>query len=72
MIGLFGCVGQGGTDVFGLKVWIVGKDIRLADTGREQVEHILDADPHTTDAWPPAALVGVEGDAIHCSKLSFL
>ena len=44
----------------------------LTRAGREQVEHVLDADTHTADARPPAALVGVECDAIHGSKLSFL
>jgi len=72
VIGFFRRVGERGTDVVSLKVWIVGKDVRLANAGREQVEHILDANTHTADARPPAALVGVECDAIHGSKLSFL
>ena len=72
MIGFFRRVGERGANVLSLKIWVVGKDIRLADTRREQVEHILDADTHTADARPPAALVGVECDAIHGLKLSFL
>ena len=71
MIGFFGRVGQASTYVVRLEVGVIGEYVRLADASRQQIEHILDADAHAANAWPSAALVGIEGDAVHHLKLSF-
>ena len=61
-----------GLDVLALKVGVAFEDFRLAGPAGEHVEHVLDPDAHAPDARPPAALVGVEGDALHLAHVGRL
>src|SRR5882724_10678520 len=69
MIRLFSRVGQTRAYVFSLKVRVIGENVRFADPRGQQIEDILDADAHAANAWPSAALLGIEGDPLHRSKL---
>jgi hypothetical protein len=61
-----GCgVFQARLDVVGLKVGIVRQDFRIGHAGRDQIEHVFDADTHSPNAGPSATLVGIEGNALH-------
>lgn len=64
MIQLLRGVFEAGADIIGLEVGIILKDLSFRHASGQQIEHILDADAHAPDARPPAALVGVESDAI--------
>ena len=49
-------------NVIRFEIGIVFENLRLGHPGGQQVEHVLDANAHPTDARPSAALVGIEGD----------
>src|SRR5882724_10340766 len=69
MIRFFGCIGQAGAYVFSLKIRVIGENICFADPGCQQIKDILDADAHAANAWPSAALLGVESDPLHQMEL---
>ena len=49
-------------NVIRFEIRIVFENLRLGHPGGQEVEHVLDANAHPTNARPPAALVGIEGD----------
>ena len=49
-------------NVIRFEIGIVFENLRLGHPGGQQVEHVLNANAHPTDARPSAALVGIEGD----------
>src|SRR6266511_493769 len=63
-------VGQAGTDVFGLKIRVVLKDLLLRGALRHHVEYVLYADAHATNAGPPTALIRVNSDSFHGQEIS--
>lgn len=72
MVSLGGGELQAGPDVLGLQVWVVGENLRLADARRQKIQHVFDPDPHAANARAAAALIRVEGDAIHADKVRCL
>lgn len=64
MVNFLGRVLEAGSNVLGLEVRKVFEDFCLGHPRRQQVEHILHADAHASDARPPTALLGIEGDSI--------
>ncbi len=58
-------VGEAGADVFRFQVRIVRKDLLGGGAAGEHVEDVFDADTHATNAGAPAALLRINGDAIH-------
>ena len=69
MIRFFSRVRQAGAYVFGLQVRVIGENLRFTDPGCQKIEDILNTDAHPANAWPSAALLGVEGDPFHGMKL---
>ena len=68
MVRLSGRESQTGADVLPLEIGKVGEYFGLAHTGCKKIEDVLNPDPHSADAWATAALVRVEGNAIHERK----
>src|SRR5438105_1203480 len=62
MIGVCRREFQRGADVLGLEVRIVRQDFTLRHLSRQELENVLDADAHATDAGTPAALQWVDRD----------
>src|SRR6266571_7860251 len=56
MVQIAGGVGDGGADVLRLKVGKVGEDFLLSRAAGEHVEHVFDADAHSSNARASAAL----------------
>ena len=69
MVELAAGVLKAGLDVLGLKVWKLIEDLLGREAIPEQVEHIRDADAHSSDARPPAALLRIDGYSIHVRNL---
>ena len=71
---------QTGVDVLRLEFGIVCEDLIARHRGRQEVEHVDDADPHAANAGAAAALPWIDRDAIcevchkssqnRCSKLT--
>jgi hypothetical protein len=61
-----------GPDVFRLQVGKISKDFLLRHLGGEQVEDVLDADAHPADTRTPAALVGVDRNAIEVAHTEII
>jgi len=40
------------------------EDLLMAQAVRQEVQHVDDADAHSSDAGPAAALLGVNGDSL--------
>ena len=53
-----------GLDVLRLQIGIVRQDLGFGYPCSEQVEHVLDADAHSSDARASAALPGIERDPV--------
>jgi hypothetical protein len=51
-------------NVFGLQIRKVLQDFALRHSSGQQIERILDANPHAPDARTSAALLGIKGDSI--------
>jgi len=68
MIALLGGKLQGGGDVLSFQVRILCQDLIMTRSGCQQLEDILDAHPQPTDAGPPAALLGTDGDAVQLAQ----
>ena len=49
-------------DVIGFQVGEVGENFAFRHIGRQQIQHVFDADAQPPDAGTSAALVGVEGE----------
>jgi len=56
-------VQQGRGDVFALEIRVVPQDLRLGRPGRQQAEHVGNANAHATDTRTAAALLGAKRDA---------
>jgi hypothetical protein len=63
MINLGSGEGKTGADVLTFQIGEVGEDIVLTFSRSQQVEHIFDPDPHSSDTRPTTALVQIEGDS---------
>jgi hypothetical protein len=61
-----------GADVFGLKIRIVGENLLLARARREEVEDVAHADAQAPNTRPSAALLRVEGDALHRGNIGLI
>ncbi len=59
-----GCKTQRGLKILGLKIWHFVEDLAGCQTGGEKIEHIADADPHTANARPAAALLWIDRDSV--------
>lgn len=47
-----------------LEVWQFGHDLRVSQARGEEVEDIDDTNPHSPNAWPSTALVGIHRNAL--------
>lgn len=75
MIGLGRGILETGSDIFDLKIGIIPQNFVFRHTRGEQIEQIGNANAHTANAGPPAALVRIECDSTqiaHESSLSSL
>ena len=75
VVGLGRCVLQAGSDVLGLEIGIVLKNLLFRDASGQQVENVPHTDAHSPNARPPTTLPGIERDAVqvaHAWKLTVL
>lgn len=70
MIEMAASVGEARLDVLSFQIRHLVKHLLLRQPGGEQVENVDDADTHPPDARTPAALLGVNCDAVE--KLAHL
>ena len=63
MVEAISSVSQHRLNIFQLEVWQLLENLRVSQSGREQVEDINHADSHPANARAAAALLGVDGDA---------
>jgi hypothetical protein len=54
-----------GSDIIGLKIRHLVRDLIGCQSGGEQIQDIGDADAHATDARSTAALLWIDGNAVH-------
>ena len=57
-------IGDARADVFRLEIGEVSEYLLLCRSSGQHVQNVLDANPHPADAWPPAALIRIKGDAL--------
>jgi len=57
------CEPKRGLKVFWFQVGHLLENLRRGKSGGEEIKDIADADAHTTNAWTPAALLGINGDS---------
>jgi hypothetical protein len=63
MVEILGGVLKAGADVLPLQVRVVGKNLILRRSGSEHLKNVLDPYAHVTNARPPPALSGLDGDS---------
>jgi hypothetical protein len=63
---------QTGADILTLEIGKIREYFGLANTSREEIEDILNPDPHAADARATAALVRIKRNAIHDDNLVFV
>lgn len=64
MIGLQSRIFQGSRNIFIFKVRVILKYLLPGHSRRKQIQNVFDANPHTTDTWPTAALIGIYSNSI--------
>src|SRR5262249_4709081 len=69
MIRFLRCIGETGANILCFQVGVIREDFSFGNSGSQQVENILNPYTHAANARASAALIGVEGDPVHCVKL---